>query len=33
MGIKKDNESVWYELLVIAVGLTLIILFKTCTFI
>ena len=33
MGIKKDDESVWYELLVIAIGLTLIMLFKTCTFI
>jgi hypothetical protein len=30
MGIKKENESVWYELLVIIVGTLIIMLFKTC---
>lgn len=30
MGIKKENESVWYELLVIIVGTLIVMLFKTC---
>ena len=30
MGIKKENESVWYELLVIIIGTLMIMLFKTC---
>ena len=30
MGIKKENENVWYELLVIIVGTLIIMLFKTC---
>lgn len=30
MGIKKENESVWYELFVIIVGILTIMLFKTC---
>ena len=30
MGIKKENENVWYELFVIIVGTLIIMLFKTC---
>ena len=30
MGIKKENESVWYELFVIIVGTLIIMFFKTC---
>jgi hypothetical protein len=30
MGIKKDKENVWYELLVVIVGTLIIMLFKTC---
>jgi hypothetical protein len=30
MGIKKENESVWYEVLVIILGTALIMFLKTC---
>jgi len=30
MGIKKEKESVWYEILVIILGTALIMFFKTC---
>ena len=30
MGIKKENESVWYETLVIVVGIIIIGLVKSC---
>ena len=30
MGIKKENESVWYEMLVITVGTALIMFLKAC---
>jgi hypothetical protein len=30
MGIKKENESVWYEVLVIILGTVLIMFLKTC---
>lgn len=30
MGIKKENESVWYETLVIVVGVIIIGLVKSC---
>jgi hypothetical protein len=30
MGIKKENESVWYETLVIVVGVIIIGLIKSC---
>jgi hypothetical protein len=30
MGIKKEDESVWYEMLVIVVGLIIIALVKSC---
>lgn len=30
MGIKKDGESVWYEMAVIILGILLIMFLKTC---
>ena len=30
MGIKKEDESVWYEMLVIVVGVIIIALVKSC---
>ena len=30
MGIKKEGESVWYEMLVIIIGLIIVMFFKTC---
>ncbi len=30
MGIKKENESTWYELIVIILGTLIIMIFKTC---
>lgn len=30
MGIKKENESVWYEMLVIIIGTALIMFLKAC---
>ena len=30
MGLKKENETVWYETLIIVLGVILIAVFKTC---